>query len=77
MMNAEIEQPSVAAMEVGSEADPTSYFEIPCWILDILILWSIFLVSIGEYLPQNFFSLQDTLLRDAGKNFGNHPLYHI
>ena len=27
-MNAEVGQPSVAAAEVGTEADPASYFEI-------------------------------------------------
>ena len=34
-MNVEVGQPSVAAMDVGTEADPTSYFDIPCSIFDI------------------------------------------
>ncbi len=39
-------------MEVGTEAAPTSYFEIPCSILGILILLPIFIVRIGEYMSQ-------------------------
>jgi hypothetical protein len=33
--NVEVGQPSVAAIAVGTEADPTSYFDILCSIFDI------------------------------------------